>query len=77
MEIKNRKGGWGEWGKKREKKRGDKVLKGGAASVGAGEKEGHQNVQEGRRFGRDLVPPPLFKILATPLDEEGEIGKNA
>ena len=35
------------------------MLKIGASSVGAGEKEGRQNVQEGRRFGRDLVPPPL------------------
>ena len=42
------------------------MLKIGASSVGAGEKEGRQNVQEGRRFGRDLVPPP-FKILGTPL----------
>ena len=35
------------------------MLKIGASSVGAGEKKGRQNVQEGRRFGRDLAPPPL------------------
>ena len=36
------------------------MLKIGASSVGAGEKKGRQNVQEGRRFGQDLVPPPPF-----------------
>ena len=54
------------------------MLKRGAASMGVNEKEGRQNVQEGRLFGQEFVPPPFqvdlcsrtkkLKLFISPLN---------